>query len=272
MNSKGLYILLIFIITMSSACDRKDAQIVIAEIRTNEQLLLEFREHFDLDGQVKIIAKIGTTETYECDRGSLRNTVVRNGIDAILINVIGLDFPPAGECERQDIAAAEINLGSLELNKSYELQISLLDEIKAIGSIIINGDRIKISMPSDAEENGILVKSNEVRKVPGNVVWGFIDDEGINSDTTLFHFINQIEGFGSPVDYIGEFGHFQIEQDGTAQIYDFEKRVATQQNQGFAIHFDGDFQEIRDLIDNEYCLGENRIRIFNTNGEIISCN
>ena len=268
------FIFLVFslaIVLFTSSCSRDSGDVVIAEILLSEELNLAFREQFQDNGAIEIITKITTTSEYECEKGKLRTTLVKTDDNEILLNVIGLDFTNADGCDGKDVATSEINLGELPIGVEFNLQILLLGELKTSGSITNTQNSINIDLPNSGD-NAVRINYGVISKVPTGTAWGFISHDTEVQDSLALVFINEMEGFGSPLENSAVYGNFEIDFSGNANINDFELQGRTAVQKGFAIGLNQEFINLTDRAEDLFCLDNFRIRIWDTNGNFFQCN
>ena len=272
MTNINLTFLLAIITLLLLGCSEDEPGIVISEINLDEELTLSIRENFNTPEDGDFLARLTTNTEYDCQEGQLiYNLINKEEENQIIVNVTGLDFPIQDECVDKDVAAADLDLGQLTLNEEHSIRISLLGEVRNHGTILNLIDRVSIDIAEETG-SGISLANSSTFKIADDVVWGFLSagDQSV-PDSVHLAFINEIESLGSPIEKVGAFGHFTVGNDGNADIFDFEKGN-TVENPGIAIRYTDSFEALEEYVQVNFCTGGYRIRIWDTQGNQISCN
>jgi hypothetical protein len=167
-------------------------------------------------------------------------------------------------------ASISIPLPNLK-EQSYVIQIKLKDVIFNSGNLIVNSSDYFLKMNTD---NGFELVHNTLYKIPKKTIWGYVGFEDESYETVAESFIKDLDDLATDIGTaggydIGYFGYFTILGDRSITL---KEEIEDKLHNTFIFSFDGNSQEIIDLID-EYCNSnpELNFNVFNGEGEEMTC-
>ena len=152
--------------------------------------------------------KISTVKPQPCENNHI-NAVLSKSSNTLNIEI--REIIQAVDCILNPLKLS-IDLFAILQTNTYNLNISLKDQVFNDGKLTVGDDKFSMTLRSDY---GILLGKSEILKIPDHHVWGYVIHP--KNVTTLEHSLSEMmrplyEG-PSPL-YTGEYGLFYIDSSG----------------------------------------------------------
>lgn len=199
-------LILLGVAALVSTCqiDTEDA-IVISDV--NDEFYLDIWEQLTLEGR-QLQWHIRTIEDAECTDSELAHNYRETGttISLAINSIIDPEDCTAGEQPLRDTLVA----GQLA-NGVYDLSLSLRDAVNNSGQLIINPDYYELAFD---KSQGILPLRRLLRRVPENLIWGYIRTQVDSLTEPANQLVSDIAELGSPASpQEGYYGYFTVNGD-----------------------------------------------------------
>jgi hypothetical protein len=252
-----IFIPLIVIILFSLSGCVNEAN--VDEKKIDSDILVTFKEIIDSTGR-SFQLSCGTRSSY-LSGGYGINYRLQNTGNKIVINFTGIYEP-----EEKDGSAAPaltvISLGSLP-DGIYSIRF-LINESVLEGELKVTGDYYSVS---DTSAKWIEITNPELRRIPGNTIWGHA---GYSSDpyvlTQVQPFFDSLKIMGAEDMNLttGDYTYFKIDAAGTMSQ---PENPGTENARPFVYSYNGDFSDLRELIKSYGKNSPLSISLFTTDGD-----
>jgi hypothetical protein len=99
-----------------------------------------------------------------------------------------------------------LSIGHLS-NGAYKLAINLKDAVLNNGSLLVNSNLYVVNLQS---ENGIVVGSKQLSRIPENTLWGYVNYESSGTNKAQY-FVDSLRTICQPILLPnGQYGHFDV--------------------------------------------------------------
>jgi hypothetical protein len=114
---------------------------------------------------------------------------------------------------------------TFQSNTTYDLEINLKDVVTNTGKLKVEDGKFTVTM---VNENGILMPSKQVLRVPQNAFWGILANDNGN-DKVATQMLDSLKTIATPISMAnGDYGYFSVD-NGRLSVK--SSAVLTKQNQ-----------------------------------------
>ena len=148
---------------------------------------------------------IATLKNEECG-GTTINYGIITTTKKVTITLKNLAYPLT--CGAIAPARDTLRMPSMQSNTTYDLNINLKDVVFNKGILQVDDAKFTIAM---ANEDGIIVKSKQVLRVPQNAFWGILANDSGN-DKVATQMLDSLKTVATPISMVnGDYGYFSVD-------------------------------------------------------------
>lgn len=190
----------------------------------------------------QFIFRLKTIEVHDCLNDTINYSVQRL---ATKVNLNINSIANASDCipGNQPITSSA-RVGQLG-NGVYALQIGLKYTIFNKGKLFVSDQAFQISME---DENGFELIRSELKRVPNRLIWGYVayQDQSAVGDLPQ-QFLAEVQAISQPVSLLqGSYSSFLVDENNVLKL---PEAPPFPYFKTFYFKFDGDLQELVDLLD-----------------------
>lgn len=165
---------------------------------------------------------VATLKNEECGGTSINHDARTIG-NKVKVTLLNLTFPV--NCGKVAPARDTVKMPAFQSNTTYDLEINLKDVITNTGKLKVEDGKFTLTM---VNENGILMPSKQVLRVPQNAFWGIIANDNGN-DKIATQMLDSLKTIATPISMAnGDYGYFSVD-NGRLSVK--SSTVLTKQNQ-----------------------------------------
>lgn len=256
----------LFICLLTTSCKQDDLNSSdLIDLELTDQFTASIFESFDNTGKRSIWLQLETLEEFTCNNYQLdvEYSIVERDI---FIDIKGLFRANQVPCEEGvNNATAKLELGQLDIS-SYNIKVKLLNELEENGTLDNTTEHIDLNFQADG---WMQIPNSRMIKVVGNTIWGYFLSEAGYFDHLAAQFIDELEGYGAPLESDGYFGAFSVRQ-GQVKVITNEHNTTTLYT-GFGMKYFGEPEVLQDWILEHYCDIASNIGLHSTKGDLTPC-
>lgn len=148
---------------------------------------------------------VATLKNEECGGTSIKNNINAFG-NNIKVTLSNLTYPPI--CGATAPARDTVKMPALQANTTYDLQMNLKDVVINNGKVKVEDGKFTISMTT---ENGIVMPSKQILRVPQNAFWGIIANDN-GSEKIATQMLDSLKTVATPISMSnGDYGYFSVD-------------------------------------------------------------
>ena len=148
---------------------------------------------------------VATLKNEECGGTSI-NYGLLTGTNKITITLKNLTYPSI--CGTTAPARDTLRMQPMQLNTAYDLNINLKDVVFNKGTLKAEDAKFTVEM---ANEDGIIVQSKQVLRVPQNAFWGILAHDNGN-DKVATQMLDSLKTVATPISMTnGDYGYFSVD-------------------------------------------------------------
>ena len=148
---------------------------------------------------------VATIKNEECG-GTTINYGITTTTNKISITLNKLTYPLT--CGAIAPARDTLKMPSMQLNTAYDLNINLKDVVFNKGTLKVDYAKFTIAM---ANEDGIVMSSKQVLRVPQNAFWGILANDNGN-DKVATQMLDSLKTVATPISMTnGDYGYFSVD-------------------------------------------------------------
>jgi hypothetical protein len=148
---------------------------------------------------------IATLKNEECGGTGINYDarVIGNKMKVTLLN---LAFPT--NCGAIAPARDTVKMPSASVNTTYDFELNLKDVVTNTGKLKVEDGKYTITMNN---ENGIIMQSKQVLRVPQNTFWGVLANDS-GSDRIATQMLDSLKTIATPISMTnGDYGYFSVD-------------------------------------------------------------
>ncbi len=148
---------------------------------------------------------VATLKNEECGGTSINYGLIAS-TNKISITLNNLTYPST--CGTIAPARDTLKMPTMQLNTAYDLNINLKDVVFNKGTLKADDAKFTITM---ANEDGIVMSSKQVLRVPQNTFWGILANDSGN-DRIATQMLDSLKTVATPISMTnGDYGYFSVE-------------------------------------------------------------
>jgi len=197
-------LLYVFVILCAMSC--RDNLIPDETINVEDTFSIDLFEALDgADRSFQIKAR--SIESEECTNAIIGYTLKNS---PSLVSVSFNDITTDGACEvGMAPAQSTVELGGIE-NGTYTMQLNLKEVVFNNGSLVVTDEAFELSMNS---ENGINLIRSELKRIPQNLVWGYVAYDNTSLNEACNQLLTDATNLMIPSNLTdGYYGYFDLNQ------------------------------------------------------------
>jgi hypothetical protein len=219
MKMRFTLLLLAFGLVFFESCAGLNSKEVIVDV--DKEFTVQPWERLDEFGG-GLQFNIATLKNEECG-GTGINYDARSIGNKVKVTLINLASP--ANCGTVAPARDTVKMPVLQANSTYDLEINLKDIVTNNGKLIVEDGKFTVNM---VNENGIIMQSNQVLRVPQNAFWGILANDAGN-DKIATQMLDSLKTVATPISMTnGDYGYFSVD-NGRLSVK--SSRIFTKSNQ-----------------------------------------
>jgi hypothetical protein len=124
----------------------------------------------------------------------------------VKVTLLNLAYPT--NCGAIAPARDTVKMPSMQSNTTYDLEINLKDVVTNTGKLVVEDGKFTVNM---VNENGIIMKSKQVLRVPQNAFWGVLANDA-GSDKIATQMLDSLKTVATPISMTnGDYGYFSVD-------------------------------------------------------------
>ena len=148
---------------------------------------------------------VATLKNEECGGTHIDFGIVSQG-NKITLTLKNLKYPTT--CSGVAPARDTVYMPTMSPNTTYDLNINLKDVVVNKGKLKVEDGKFTIEMTS---EDGIVLSSKQVLRVPQNAFWGILANDSGN-DKVATQMLDSLKTIGTPISMVnGDYGYFSVD-------------------------------------------------------------
>ena len=148
---------------------------------------------------------VATLKNEECGGTHIDFGIVPQG-NRITLTLKNLKYPIT--CGVTAPAKDTVKMPTMSPNTTYDLNINLKDVVVNKGKLKVEDGKFTIEMTS---EDGIILSSKQVLRVPQNAFWGILANDSGN-DKVATQMLDSLKTIGTPISMVnGDYGYFSVD-------------------------------------------------------------
>jgi hypothetical protein len=253
------YLAIAALLLCATACglNELDDQIIVPVVE--DEFYLSLWESFSPEKR-ELEFRLRTIQNTDCKNASIKQVIkFFPGNIQFSINEIVQETG----CEPgQAPATGTAKIGALP-SVLYSLDVKLREKVTSKGQLTVSPESFDISL---AKGGGIILLQSQLRRIPDQMIWGFISyqEPALSQEAQ-----NLLQDISAQCELQslrnGDYGYFSL-QDGTLR---FTNTIAPSSALTFYYHYDGTGDILRSLLESYRAAhsGKLTVKIFNTRGE-----
>jgi hypothetical protein len=202
MKMRYTLLLLAYGLVFFESCSGLNAKEIIVDV--DKEFTVQPWERLDESGG-GLQLNIATLKNEECG-GTGINYDARIISNKVRVTLINLAFP--SNCGTVAPARDTVKMPTLQSNTTYDLEINLKDVVTNKGKLVVEDGRFTVNM---VNENGIVMQSKQVLRVPQNAFWGIVANDN-GSDKAATQMIDSLKTIATPISMTnGDYGYFSVD-------------------------------------------------------------
>ncbi len=202
MKMRLTLLLLAFGLIFFGSCTGLNSKEVIVDV--DKEFTVQPWERLDeFGGGLQL--NVATLKNEECG-GTGINYDARTIGNKVKVTLLNLTTPL--NCATVAPARDTIKMPAMQANTTYDLEINLKDVVTNSGKLIVEDGKFTLNM---VNENGIIMQSKQVLRVPQNAFWGVIANDG-GSDRLVTQMLDSLKMVATPISMTsGDYGYFSVD-------------------------------------------------------------
>jgi hypothetical protein len=219
MKMKFTLLLLAFGLVFFESCAGLNSKEVIVDV--DKEFSVQPWERLDeFGGGLQL--NVATLKNEECGGTSINHDARTIG-NKVKVTLLNLTFPV--NCGTVAPARDTVKMPAFQSNTTYDLEINLKDVITNTGKLKVEDGKFTLTM---VNENGIVMASKQVLRVPQNAFWGILANDNGN-DKIATQMLDSLKTIATPISMAnGDYGYFSVD-NGRLSVK--SSTVLTKQNQ-----------------------------------------
>jgi hypothetical protein len=202
MKMRLTLLLLAFGLLLLESCAKLNSKEVIVDV--DKEFTIQPWERLDEFGG-GLQFNVATLKNEECG-GTGINYDARNIGNKIKVTLLNLSYPT--NCALTTPARDTVKMPSMPSNSTFDLEINLKDVVINTGKLRVEEGKFTVEMSS---ENGIIMQSKQVLRVPQNAFWGILANDNGN-DKVATQMLDSLKTIATPISMVnGDYGYFSVE-------------------------------------------------------------
>lgn len=202
MKMRYTLLLLAFGLIFFESCKGLNSKEVIVDV--DKEFTVQPWERLDeLGGGLQL--NVATLKNEECG-GTGINYDARTIGNKVKVTLLNLAYP--ANCTTIAPARDTVKMPPMQANTTYDLEINLKDVVTNSGKLIVEDGKFTVNM---VNENGIVMQSKQVLRVPQNAFWGIIANDNGN-DKLATQMLDSLKTVATPMSMNnGDYGYFSVD-------------------------------------------------------------
>ncbi len=148
---------------------------------------------------------IATLKNEECGGTGINYDarIVNNKVKVTLLNLTS-----PSNCGAIAPARDTVKMPAMSANTTYDLELNLKDVVSNTGKLKVEDGKFTVTMTN---ENGIVMQSKQVLRVPQNAFWGILANDSGN-DKIATQMLDSLKTIATPISMTnGDYGYFSVD-------------------------------------------------------------
>ena len=202
MKRRLTLLLFAFGFLLLESCTGLNSKEVIVDV--DKEFTIQPWEYLDESGG-GLQFNVATLKNEECG-GTTINYGIITTTNKVTITLKNLTYPLT--CGAVAPARDTLLMPSLQANTTHDLYINLKDVVFNKGTLKADDAKFTIEM---ANEDGIIVQSKQVLRVPQNAFWGILANDSGN-DKVATQMLDSLKTVATPISMVnGDYGYFSVD-------------------------------------------------------------
>jgi len=200
------------VLLLAGACniDSLNDPVVVPEV--NDEFYLDMWERLEADGRY-LEWKLRTIENADCEDAALDYDYTTTG-GTVQLAINAIDNP--ADCTPSEQPLNAVIEGVKFSNGYYPLSFSLRDAVTNEGTMVISDSKYRVDFK---DPSGLVLLRKELRRIPDDVIWGYVKAEQDSLEEAASQFIMELEEMSQPTTLVdGYYGYFTV-SDGNKLNY-----------------------------------------------------
>ena len=212
-------LLIAFGLLLLESCAKLNSKEIIVDV--DKEFTVQPWERLDAFGG-GLQLNVATLKNEECGGTSINHDARTIGTK-VKVTLLNLTYP--ANCGTIAPARDTIKMPTLPTNTTYDLEINLKDVVTNPGKLKVEDGKYTLTMTN---ENGIVMSSKQVLRVPQNAFWGILGHDAGN-DKVATQMLDSLKTIATPISMAnGDYGYFSVD-NGKLTVK--TKTVLTKQSQ-----------------------------------------
>jgi hypothetical protein len=219
MKLKFTLLLTAFGLLLLESCAKLNSKEIIVDV-DKEFTVQPWERLDDFGGGLQL--NVATIKNEECGGTSINHDARTIGTK-VKVTLLNLTYPT--NCGTVAPARDTIKMPTVPINTTFDLEINLKDVVTNAGKLKVEDGKYTLTMTN---ENGIVMQSKQVLRVPQNAFWGILAHDSGN-DKVATQMLDSLKTIATPISMAnGDYGYFSVD-NGKLTVK--TKAVLTKQSQ-----------------------------------------